>query len=108
MTDGEIDRLELECFSKGICETGLHGTPCVVILFGYKTTRPVSCNISVGLSVFSNAADCLFLFHDIDTTAVYILQSKGVFKGLLPLDFGELILDSRTLWRDLPLFEYRQ
>ena len=108
MTDGEIDRLELECFSKGICETSLHGTPCVVILFGYKTTRPVSCNISVGLSVFSNAADCLFLFHDIDTTAVYILQSKGVFKGLLPLDFGELILDSRTLWRDLPLFEYRQ
>ena len=108
LTDGEIDHKETEGFSKGIRDASLHGTPCVVVLFGYKTARPVRCNISVGLSVFSNAADCLFLFHDIDTTQVYILQSKGVFNAFLPHGLHELILDSKTLWTDVPLFKYRQ
>ncbi len=108
LTDGEIGSLETQDFSQGICRTSLHGTPCVVILFGYKTARPVGCNISVGLSVFSNAADCLFLFHDIDTTQVYILQSKGVFNAILPSGSHELVLDSRTLWSDVPVFKYRQ
>ena len=108
LTDGEISYQETRDFSQGICETGLHGTPCVVILFGYKTARPIGCNISVGLSVFSNTADCLFLFHDIDTTQVYILQSKGVFNAILPPGLQELVLDNRTLWSDVPLFQYRQ
>ncbi len=108
LTDGEIDLHETQEFSRGICRTSLHGTPCVVVLFGYKTARPVGCNISVGLSVFSNAADCLFLFHDIDTTQVYILQSKGVFNAILPSGTHELVLDSKTLWSDVPLFKYRQ
>ena len=108
LTDGEIDQPETRKFSQGICKSGLHGTPCVVILFGYKTARPTGCNISVGLSVFSNAADCLFLFHDIDTTQVYVLQSKGVFNAILPSGLHELILDERTLWSDLPLVKYRQ
>ena len=108
LTDGEISHQETRDFSQGICETGLHGTPCVVILFGYKTARPIGCNISVGLSVFSNSADCLFLFHDIDTTQVYILQSKGVFNAVLPPGLQELVLDIRTLWSEVPLFQYRQ
>ena len=108
LTDGEVDHLETRRFSNGICTTGLHGIPCVVILFGYMTARPVECNISVGLSVFSNAADCLFLFHDIDTTQVYILQSKGAFNAMLPSSLQELVLDTRTLWSDVPLFKYRQ
>ena len=108
LTDGEISHRETRAFSQGICGTGLHGVPCVVILFGYKTARPVGCNISVGLSVFSNTADCLFLFHDIDTTQVYILQCKGVFNAVLPPDLHELALDARTLWNDVPLFKYRQ
>lgn len=66
------------------------------------------CNVSVGLSVFSNAADCLFLFHDIDTTQVYIFQSKGIFNAVLPSGCREIILDTKTLWRDLPTFGYRQ
>ena len=57
--------------------------PCVVVLSGYKTARPVDYDIYVGLSVFSNAAECLFLFHDIDTTQVYILQLKGVSNVIL-------------------------
>ena len=108
LTDGEIHHREVESFSMGICDSGLHGTPCVIVLFGYKTARPIECNISVGLSVFSNAADCLFLFHDVDTSQVYVLQSKGAFNGLLPPKTHELILTSGTSWTGLPRFEYRQ
>ena len=108
LTDGEIDHQETRAFSQGISGTGLHGIPCVVILFGYKASRPIGCNISVGLAVFSNAADCLFLFHDIDTTQVYILQSKGVFNAVLPSGSHKVALDSGTLWRDIPLFTYHQ
>ena len=108
LTDGAIDHQETRAFSQGISETGLHGIPCVVILFGYKASRPIGCNISVGLAVFSNAADCLFLFHDIDSTQVYILQSKGVFNAVLPSGSHKVALDSGTLWRDIPLFTYHQ
>ena len=108
LTDGEIDHQETRAFSRGISGTGLHGIPCVVILFGYKASRPLGCNISVGLAVFSNAADCLFLFHDIDTTQVYILQSKGVFNAVLPSGSHNVTLDSGTLWSDIPLFTYHQ
>ena len=108
LTDGQIDRQEIKDFSQGICDACLHGTPCVVVLFGYRSPRPSLCNISVGLSVFSNAADCLFLFHDLDSTQVYILQSKGVFNDLLPPGCHQPILDMKTLWSDLPLFQYRQ
>lgn len=108
LTDGEIAHNDVCDFSNGICKASLHGTPCVVILFGYKSLRPAMCNISVGLSVFSSAPDCLFLFHDIDTTQVYILQSKGKFNALLPSGCREVVLNAETLWRDLPTFLYRQ
>jgi hypothetical protein len=108
LTDGEIDPNYVRNFSKGICEASLHGAPCVIVLFGYKSARPSMCNVSVGLSVFSNAADCLFLFHDIDTTQVYIFQSKGRFNAVLPPGCREILLDTKTLWKDLPTFGYRQ
>ena len=108
LTDGEIFSDDIRKFSKGLCEASLHGTPCIIILFGYRSARPWMCNVSVGLSVFSNAPDCLFLFHDIDTTQVYILQSKGKFNALLPLGCHEIVLDTNTLWQNLPTFTYRQ
>lgn len=108
LTDGEIDNKNIRDFSKGVCEASLHGTPCVIVLFGYKTPRPALANISVGLSVFSSATDCLFLFHDIESTQVYILQSKGKFNEVLPPGCHELILDRETLWGGLPTFHYRQ
>lgn len=108
LTDGEISPNDVRNFSKGLCGASLHGTPCVIVLFGYKSARPSQCNVSVGLSVFSNAADCLFLFHDIDTTQVYILQSKGRFNAILPPGCREIMLDTKTLWKDLPTFGYRQ
>ena len=108
LTDGAIDDREVHQFSRGICEASLHGIPCVIILFGYKTSRPAEANISVGLSVFSHASDCLFLFHDVDSTQVYILQAKGKFKELLPSGYLELTLCRTTRWGGLPTFNYRQ
>ena len=108
LTDGQIDDKELQIFSKSTCEQGIHGTACVIILFGYKDAYPVNCNISVGLAVFSNASDCLFLFHDIDTSQAYILQSKGQFNSLLPVECHELLLNETTTWNHLPKFRYSQ
>lgn len=108
LTDGEILDEEVRDFAHGICEHGLHGTACVIILFGYKTPRPMGCNISIGLSVFGTTSDCLFLFHDVDTGQVYILQSKGYFNAVLPAGHKELLLDQQTLWSHLPTFKYEQ
>ena len=106
LTDGEIDDDEIQNFSQGITQNGLHGIACVIILFGYKSIRPVDCNISVGLSIFSTASDCLFIFHDIDSNKAYILQSKGHFNALLPGGCNELLLNNTTLWGHLPQFSY--
>lgn len=106
LTDGDIDDDEIRKFSLGISGNGLHGTASIIILFGYKTTRPVQCNISVGLSVFSTTPDCLFVFHDIDSGEAYVLQSKGAFNVLLPVGCAELLLHERTLWSHLPKLSY--
>jgi hypothetical protein len=106
-TDGAIDDFEIRAFSDGIRRNGLHGTACVVVIFGYKARKPTSCNVSVGLSMFSAAPDCLFLFHDIDTEEIYVLQSKGTFNELLPAGQKEVILDRRTLWNHLPKITYQ-
>jgi hypothetical protein len=101
-TDGEIVDREIRDFSRGLCTNGLHGTACIIVLFGYKCQKPVDCNISVGISIFGMAPDCLFLFHDIASGMVSILQSKGVFNKLLPNGYGVLSLDEHTKWWDLP------
>jgi hypothetical protein len=105
-TDGEIIDREIRDFSRGLCTNGLHGTACIVVLFGYKNQKPVDCNISVGISIFGMAPDCLFLFHDIASGTVSILQSKGVFNKLLPNGYGVLSLDEHTKWWDLPTISY--
>jgi hypothetical protein len=84
----------------------LHGTACIVVLFGYKCQKPVDCNTSVGISIFGMAPDCLFLFHDIASGMVSILQSKGVFNKLLPNGYGVLSLDEHTKWWELPTISY--
>jgi hypothetical protein len=105
-TDGEIIDREIRDFSRGLCTNGLHGTACIIVLFGYKCDKPVDCNISVGISIFGMAPDCLFLFHDIASGTVSILQSKGVFNKLLPSGSGLLSLDEHTKWWDLPTISY--
>lgn len=103
-TDGKIGDHEIRDFSRGLCTNGLHGTAGIVVLFGYQ--KPVDCNISVGISIFGMAPDCLFLFHDVSSGVVSILQSKGVFNALLPDGYGVLSLDEHTEWGELPTISY--
>jgi len=105
-TDGEIDEHCAQKFSSEICGHGLHGTACIVVVVGYRASTPRHCNISVGLSVFGSAPDCLFLFHDVDDSRVYILQSNGAFSKLLPTGHTELILGPSRRGNDLPTIAY--
>jgi hypothetical protein len=107
-TDGDITEEYVREFSLEVCRHGLHGTACIIVLFGYKQHLPMQCNTSVGLSVFSAASDCLFLFHDVDNGIVYIFQSKGIFKKLLPRGRNQIILDSETTWDILPTIHYNE
>lgn len=108
LTDDQIDEYEGKRFALGICETEYHGTACMIILFEYKARRPINCDVSVGLVVFASTPDCLFLFHDVDTREVYVLQFKGVFNAVLPRHCQELLLNEHTVWSDLPRFFYEQ
>ncbi|KAG9235103.1 hypothetical protein BJ875DRAFT_459975 [Amylocarpus encephaloides] len=108
ITDGQISEYEGKRFALGICDNEYHGTACVIIVVGYKARRPIDCDVSVGLAVFSSTPDCLFLFHDVETQQVYVLQSKGVFNAVLPQDCSAVNLDNDTRWSDLPPFFYEQ
>ncbi|KAE9382188.1 hypothetical protein N431DRAFT_552080 [Stipitochalara longipes BDJ] len=105
-TDGKIVDREIRDFSRGLCTNGLHGTTCIIVLFGRRCQKPVDCNISVGISIFGMVPDCLFLFHDVDSGTVSMLQSKGVFNKLLPEGYGMLSLDDHSEWCELPTLNY--
>jgi len=107
LTDGLIEHGLIQDFALGIENEGLHGTACVIVLFGRMPARPVECNISVGLSVFAAAPDCLFLFHDVSTGRLRILQCKGCFNVFIPRECDNPILNEDTPWGHLPQMSYR-
>ena len=106
LTDGEIDEYLIKDFAMGIGNVGLHGTASIVVCAGHATKTPALCNISVGKSVFAVAPDCMFVFHDVPTEKVYILQCKGRFKALLPSTKQNIVLDQGTTWEELPQISY--
>ena len=106
LTDGQILDEDIERFAQGVAENGLHGTACVVILFGRLPRRPVDLDTSVGVSVFAVAPNCLFLFHDVTDGQVYVLQCKGCFTSMLLESWENPSLDSATNWRDLSKINY--
>jgi hypothetical protein len=108
LTDGQIDQTIVKDFALGIGESGLHGKASVIILFGYRPYRPISCSISVGQAVFAVAPDCAFLFHDIVTEEVFIFQCKGCFRKLLPQENMQIVLNSQTSWHELPQTSYEK
>ncbi|KAL9116046.1 MAG: hypothetical protein Q9227_000414 [Pyrenula ochraceoflavens] len=108
LTDGEIDTNIVRDFALGIGEEGLHGKACVTILFGYRPSRPASCNISVGQAIFAVAPDCAFLFQDVASGEVFVFQCKGCFRKLLPHSTMEIVLDNKTDWRELPQISYNE
>ncbi|KAL8671288.1 MAG: hypothetical protein Q9168_004209 [Polycauliona sp. 1 TL-2023] len=106
LTDGAISVQEVREFAEGVGKQGLHGTACVIIIFGIRPPRPSRCKISVGQAVFAVAPDCAFLFHDVNTEEVYILQCKGCFRALLPPERAEIVIDQDVAWKDIPRTSY--
>lgn len=106
MTDGYIKNQDIHKFANAISDAGVHGTASVIILFGYRVRSPFECNVSVGMSVFAVAPDCIFLFHDVKSSDVYVLQAKGSFAGLLPEDAKFTSFGPSTRWSDLTKINY--
>ena len=103
ITDGEIPESSLRYFAKSLSSSGLHGTACVIIVFGEVYGQPSTCNISVGVSVFAAAPDCLFIFIDTGSESCYLLQCKGTFTELLERrNQQQPVLHDKTKWDDLP------
>jgi hypothetical protein len=106
ITDGEIDEPLVREFAVGIADAGLHGTASIVICVGRTTELPSRCNISVGKSVFAVVPDCIFLFHDVRTSMVYVLGCKGRFHALLPNPKESPVIDDSSKWEDVPQILY--
>jgi hypothetical protein len=102
ITDGQIQKQERERFARLIARYQLHGTACVTVIAGHTSwATPSQYDISVGVSVFAVVPDSLFLFCDVKTGELMVLQSKGVFKSLLRGASNPLI-DDATSWSSFP------
>lgn len=110
MTDGQVYEHEIHKFANAVPDIQLHGTACVIIIFGRRPAMPKIINVSVGYSVFAVAPHCLLLFHDIMTEEVFALRAKGCFESLLPdnivEDQGIPIADQDTKWADVTRITY--
>ncbi|KAH0542523.1 hypothetical protein FGG08_003119 [Glutinoglossum americanum] len=103
LTDGEIPEPSLQDFAASFALRGLHGTACVIIVFGQKRGPLSRCNISVGVSVFAVVPDCLFLFQDTDSNTTYLMQCKGHFTEILERAGREQpVLVDAVDWEALP------
>lgn len=109
MTDGHVDEKDIQNFAYGIARNGLHGTTCVIVLFGYLPNLPSELNTSVGISVFAVAPNCLFLFHDVESGTIYVLQHKGCFTTVFKdVWSNNPVLDHTTSWENLAKTTYEQ
>jgi hypothetical protein len=107
MTDGQIRDTLVENFATKTSEVGLHNKPCIIVVFGSVSSgRPAACDISVGVAIYAVVPDCIFLFHDVPTGIVRILQAKGRFKQLLPKGLVWLVVSQYTTWAELPRISY--
>lgn len=106
LTDGKIKKPLVHKFATAISTAGIHGTAAVIILFGSAKKSPFNCNVSVGLSVFAVAPHCLFLFHDVASGCLFVLQGKGCFLESLPTDKQFVSFSEWTKWDDLVQLKY--
>ena len=110
LTDGIIEKPLVQDFALATAKLGLHGLACIIIIFGSTLHGPpANCNISVGIATYAVAPDCLFLFQDISTGSLSILQAKGCFKELLPRSGSSYVqpeVNIYTVWGDLHHISY--
>lgn len=79
----------------------------MIVIFGNSSNaKPLDADISVGIAIYAQAADSLFLFHDFHTGTIYILQAKGCFTSLLPSGNQEQEIGDHSKWTDLSVMEY--
>jgi hypothetical protein len=103
LTDGEIYGPAIQRFAHQLAAHRMHGTACVSIIFAPTRKAPADCNISVGVAVFAAVPDCLFLYYDTISDALYLLQCSGRFTQILEeIDQAQPILNESTSWADLP------
>lgn len=108
ITDGMIASKDREQFSRLIAEHKMHGTTCVTVVCGSTTwANPAVYDISVGVSLFAVVPNCLFLFYDLRTDEVLILQSKGIFKSFLG-GRPNPVIDESTTWSSFSRLNYDQ
>ncbi|RYP36179.1 hypothetical protein DL767_003511 [Monosporascus sp. MG133] len=101
LTDGLIDSRQRKAFAEKVAEAGLHGTTCIAAIFGNRSQGPFFYDISVGISLYAAAPNCMFLFCENSTGIVTIFQAKGAFKKLLNGADNPVINES-TKWESLP------
>ncbi|EJT71635.1 hypothetical protein GGTG_10890 [Gaeumannomyces tritici R3-111a-1] len=101
MTDGLIYKDLRVKFAQDVASNGVHGTSCVVVIFGDPGKGPAACDISVGISVFAVAPDCAFLFCNETNGDLRILQTKGAFNVLLK-GMPHPVFDASSRWDSLP------
>ena len=105
MTDGFVDEDEVRKFVNVVPDIQLHGTPCILIIFGWRPPKPLDVNISVGYPMLAVAPHSLVLFHDVVTDEVWPLAAKGCFEALLPGVYGDNTADDGE-WTDMKM-EYQ-
>lgn len=101
MTDGLISDNIQQDFAHLIPRAGVHGISCISVIFGKLGGRAQSCDISVGVSVFSICPNALFLFYDTISHDIIIMQTKGIFNALLR-GAENPVIDESTSWSSFP------
>ena len=102
MTDGLITDGTRSAFAENLAKKGVHGTNCVIVIFGDPALGPGGCDISVGISVFAVVPNCAFLFYNTENGEIRLFQTRGAFKSLLK---GQAppVFDKSSKWNSLPL-----
>ncbi|KAG5802055.1 hypothetical protein H9Q74_013472 [Fusarium xylarioides] len=105
MTDGVIEEERANAFTNNIAGAGLHGTPCVIIIFGTRSRPPSRSKLSIGMSICAPSSHWAILFHDIWSNELFVIQAKGCFASLLPRG-SYFKWFSGTKWTDFPQTSY--
>ncbi|KAH7042108.1 hypothetical protein B0J12DRAFT_743421 [Macrophomina phaseolina] len=82
LTDGEIWERDVGDLCRLALDTGVLNVPVIFVITGGKSPSPSDLNISVGISFFANAPDCLILFKQNHAGHIYVIAAKGCFASL--------------------------
>lgn len=106
MTDGIVTKEDGIEFARQLASKSMHGTSCVTVIFGSIQKQPASCNISVGVNVYSVSPNCLFLYCDTASGELMIMGSKGIFTSVLK---GAVVpeITAGTTWMSLPRLSFK-